>query len=154
MEQPLYILSQHQPRATLPKIGSLIILGTIFYFGILLNIALLQLSASQETIVKITSLIVVFIIIILGIYHSLHQAKLPYTFYSNQLLWGKKSILYSALLNTTPKQDLMDKFFKTYTINLGQGFFLRNIPREVPIQPYLQQMQQYAARKSSVWWVV
>ena len=51
-EQPLYLLHQNVGRAMIPKFLSLVILGTIFYVGILLNISLLELTAAEETTIK------------------------------------------------------------------------------------------------------
>ncbi len=144
MDEPLYVLPQNKVRAILPKVITLLVLGFIFYLGILLNLALLELQATEETIVKITSLVILLIVIVVGIIIAIKRASTPYLFFRTNLSWSSKVLAYTAIVNTTPSSDLFDKIFKTYNINLGKGFIIRNIPNTVPLQNYLQQMIDYA----------
>ena len=143
-EQPKYVLQQNKSRALIPKIVSLFVLGIIFYLGVLVNISLLELKGSEETIVNIISLILVLCVIAVGIYLAFHKAHLNYKFYQSKIIFDKQTIAYLEIKNTLPKQDFIDKIFNTYTINLGNNFFIRNVPKTVDIQNYLQQLVDYA----------
>ena len=142
-QKPIYELPQSKKRALIPKIIILIVLAAIFYLGILLNVALLELKASQETVTKTISLFFVIAVIIVGIILTVYHAKTPYQFYRSWMIINKKQIKYIEIVNTTPKQDFLDKLFKTYSINLGNNNHLRHIPLEIKIQDYLQQLITY-----------
>ncbi|MEK6969009.1 MAG: hypothetical protein AABW48_01130 [Nanoarchaeota archaeon] len=145
-ETPLYVLPQSKSRTLFPKIVSLVILGIIFYLGILLNIYLLELGAEQETIVKLISLILFILIVVSGIIYSVYKAYQPYNFYRNRITLGKEAIYYVNITNTAPHQDPLDKLFHSYSINLSTKFFLRHIPEQIQLQSYLQQLIDYAKR--------
>lgn len=141
--EPIYELPQSKKRALIPKIIILIVLATIFYLGILLNVALLDLKANQETITKTISLLFVIAVIIVGIILTVYHARTPYRFYRNYILINKKTIKYTEIINTNSKQDFLDKIFKTYSLNLGNHLHLRHLPQEIQIQDYLQQLITY-----------
>tara|TARA_Y100000034_G_scaffold72702_1_gene87609 strand:+ start:810 stop:1265 length:456 start_codon:yes stop_codon:yes gene_type:complete len=141
--KPIYELPQSKRRALIPKIIILIVLAAVFYLGILLNISLLDLRAGQETLTKSISLIFVIIVIIIGIIITMYHAKTPYRFYRDHLTINKKTVKYTEIVNINPKQDFLDKIFKTYAINLGNHLHLRHIPQEIKIQDYLQQLITY-----------
>jgi hypothetical protein len=143
-EQPIYVLSQKKSRALIPKMLSLLGLGIVFYLGILLNLSLLNLRAGEESIVKLIGLGVVFAIVILGAYLAIHHVKLSFKFYNNRIMQGKKKIMYVEIINTKMKQNILDKIFKTYSIELGKNFYVRHIPTSIDIENYLQQLIQYA----------
>ncbi len=147
-EQPLYILHQSIGRALIPKFVSLVVLGAIFYVGILLNISLLELTAAEETTIKSGALLFLILIIAFGLYLALRKAHQPYFFYRNRLVFNKKEWPYSSIVNTTPTQDMIDKVFKTYSINTG-NLHIRNISQEVQLQPYLEQLIQYTKGSST-----
>ena len=142
-QKPIYELPQSKKRALIPKIIILVVLSVIFYVGILLNVALLDLRASQETITKTVSLAFVILVIVVGIILTIYHAKTPYRFFRSYLQINKDTIKYTEILNTKPKQDFLDKIFKTYSINLGNHNHLRHIPQEIKIQDYLQQLIAY-----------
>ncbi|MBT4804978.1 hypothetical protein HON71_02295 [Candidatus Woesearchaeota archaeon] len=144
IEQPIYVLPQNKKRAIIPKIIIFIVLGIIFYLGVLLNVSLLELDASTESIAKLTSLILLLLIILLGTYLTFHKAMQPYKFYRNRIYFNKKEIKYTLITNTNLKQDFWDKMFKTYSIGLSKKFFLRNIPQTIQINNYLNQLINYA----------
>ena len=143
-EQPQYILPQIRSRALIPKIFALLILAVIFYAGILVNVALLDLTGEEETIVKMSSSILVLLIVTIGFFLSFHKAHLTYKFYRDRIQFGKKSIPYIKISNTNQQQDFSDKIFKTYKINLDKKFLIRNISQETNISGYLQQMITYS----------
>ena len=145
-EQPLYVLHQHKARALIPKFFTLVILSAIFYLGILLNISLLNLDAAQETSIQSGSLIFLVAIIVFSMIVALHRSGIPTLFYRNRLVYNDKIILLTEINNTTPRQDLLDKIFKTQTFNFGKNFILRNVPAELQIEQYLQQLKAYSQR--------
>ncbi len=146
-ELPIYVLKQLKVRAIIPKVLSLLVLGAIFYLGILLNLYLLELTAPQEEIIRLVSLILLFSIIALGLYFTIHKANQPYKFYNSRIEQNKKVIYYLNIANTAPHQDPLDRIFKTYSIKLSDDFFLRNIPEQVQMQNYLQQLIDYARKR-------
>ncbi len=143
-QQPLYVLHQKTGRAVLPKLIILLVLGVIFYIGVLLNVNLLDLSASQETSIQIGTFAFLLLVIIIGVILAGKKAHVPYLFYNTKIIHGKKEIAYSAILNTQSHSDFLGKIFKTYSMNLGNDFHLRHIPQEVQIKEYIEQMMQYA----------
>ena len=52
-QQVLYSFKSKKMRILIPKVLQLIILSSLFYFGILVNIGLLKLDAETETMIKI-----------------------------------------------------------------------------------------------------
>ncbi len=146
-EKPIYVLFQDKKRALIPKTLSLILLSVVFYIGIIINLSLIRLGASQETMIKTISIVILALIILLGIYMAYRKAEMPYRFYPNRVQQGKKKIFYRDVMNTTKREDPIDKFFKTYAINLGNNFHLRDIPKELDIGSYLQQLIQYSRQR-------
>jgi len=146
-EQPIYTLPQSSTRAVIPKILTILLLSSIFYVGILLNIALLEMTPSEETTVKLVSLVILIIIIVLGIYLAIRRAHLPYQFYHNKITFGKKEVYYTNIETITLHKDPADHIFKTYSLRVGNGFIIRNLSNEIQVQNYLQQLVQYAKRQ-------
>lgn len=149
IEQPVYILPQNKLRALAPKFITFLVLGVIFYLGVLLNLSLMELVSSTENLIQTISLILLLSIIILGIYLAIHRANQAYKFYRNHLLIHKKELDYINIITITTKQDLWDKIFKTYSLSLGNQFYLRHISNSTQITGYLQQLIDYAKREQS-----
>ena len=147
-EPPIYTLPQNKSRAIIPSAITLIILGIIFYLGVLLNMSLLRLATAEEDIIRILALVLLLFLIILGIFLSWHQSKQNYIFYRQFLFIKKKEVFYANMLLGQPKQDIWDKMFHTYSLSLGRNVFLRNIPQEVNIAGYLQQLVSYSQRSN------
>jgi hypothetical protein len=143
-ETPLYVLPQNVPRVLIPKVASLIVLGAIFYSGILLNLSLIRLSAEEQSIANLASLIFLFFIVVLGVYLGYHQSSQPYLFYKDGVAIHKKKINYVSITQVQKKQDLLDKMFKTYHLDLGNKTSLSNIPEGVQADAYLQQIINYS----------
>jgi len=143
VEQPMYVLPQVKKRALIPKIITLLVLGGIFYLGVLLNLTLLELSEESYSVVNLISLIILLCVIILGVFLAVRKAEQDFKFYKTSLFQGKKLINYVNILNINPKQDLLDKIFKTYSINLGNNFHLRHISQQIQIGAYLQKLINY-----------
>lgn len=146
-EQPAYILPQTKKRAVTPKIISLIILNSIFYLGIMLNLALLNFEKSTDSLIRTVSLLFVILILALGLYLTFHQANKRYIFYRDRIIFETKEIHYQKIINTKPKQDFFDKLLKTYSINLGSNFIIRHIPSSIDLQAYLNQLISYSQQQ-------
>jgi hypothetical protein len=144
----LYQLDQKKSKAIVPKIIGLFLLGAIFYIGVLINVSLLRLTAKEETLGKLVGLFMVVAILILGIVLTFKHAKKQYLFFKDKIAFGKKDLPLSDVTNTTSKQNLWDKMFKTYHINAGHHFALRHISKETQVETYLQQLVAYAKRNS------
>ena len=123
---------------------TLLFLSAIFYVGVLLNVNLLDLSATQETTIQIGALAFLLAVIIIGLLLAVRKARRPYLFYHSKITQGKKEIAYASMVNTEPASGILGKMFKTYSINLGDDFHLRHIPQEIKIQDYIKQMREYA----------
>ena len=145
-EQSLYTVYESKSRALIPKIASLLLLSLIFYLGVLINISLLELNASQETSLKTGALLTLALLIIIGTALTLRKTKQPYFFYSNRVAHGKEVIYYLNIANTTPQTNFLDQIFKTYSIPLGKTFSLRHIPGTTQLSNYLQQLIEYSKK--------
>jgi hypothetical protein len=148
-ENPLYVLPQSKKRVLIPKIFLLLVLGVIFYLGVLLNIWLLQLRAGDETIIKIIALVFVVALIALGTFLSYRHAQRPFTFYKNKIVGFKKELEYTAITKVEKKQNLLDRIFKTYSLDLGVGK-LEYLPTSIDVENYLQQLVYYAKQHAEL----
>lgn len=146
-EQVLYELPQVVTRVLFPKACLLVVLGILFYVGMLLNLSFLDLRADEETLVNIGSLIIVGVIILSGVFMSYKQAQKKYVFLKDRIILGEKEINYHAITNTMKKQNFWDKLFKTYSIKLGEGFQIKNVSLERDVENYIGQLVEYAKKK-------
>ena len=138
-EQPLYELPQSKARAVFPQTLVLLLLSSIFYAGILINLSLIELSKKNQQIAQAGAILFLFLAILIGFFLAMQKANAHYCFYRTQFLFQKKSILYASITDITSKQDPLDKLFRTYTLQLN-NFRIRNIPQSIPIHNYLQQL--------------
>ena len=148
-EQALYTVYGSKSRALVPKIVSLFLLAFIFYLGVLINISLLELNASQETSLKTGALLTLALLIIIGTVLTFRKTQQPYLFYRNRVAHGKETIYYLNITNTMPQANFLDRAFKTYSIPLGKSFSLRYIPettQKTQLSNYLQQLVDYARK--------
>ena len=148
-EQPLYSIHESRKRALIPKTISLLFLAFIFYLGVLVNISLLELNASQETSLKTGALLTLALLIIIGTVLTFRKTRQPYLFYRNRVAHGKEIIYYLNITNTMPQANFLDRAFKTYSIPLGKSFSLRHIPETTQknqLSNYLQQLVEYARK--------
>jgi len=142
-DQPLYVLRQSFARAVLPKAISLVVLGVIFYLGVLLNVTLLELSDENQFIINISTLIFLALLVIIGTIVAVQKAREPCFFYSSFLTLQKQNIPYQNITAAFPKKDVLDKLFHTYALPLGNNLFLRHLPDNIDLQSYLQQLKAY-----------
>ncbi len=148
LEQPSYILQKQKPRALIPPIASFIILSIIFYLGILLNLQLLEFQAADEELTRLISLILILLLDCVSIYLAIQKSKQPYLFYRTKITHNNKEITYSSITAPTSHQNLSDKLFHTYSLQLSDSFTIHHIPKETDIQTYIQQMNAYNQRTS------
>jgi len=144
IEQPLYILPQVKKRILIPKVFAFFFLGIAFYLGILLNISLLELTASTETNIKLISLITLIVIILLGILINIKKSKQKYFFYHDKIILKNNQILLSKITDIKTKKNFLDKFFKTYSLTLNQKFLIKNISQKIQLQDYIQKLVAYS----------
>ncbi len=144
--EPQYKAYQKKSRAIIPKTIILIILGAILYLGLLINLTLLKFSAEQEEIVRISSLVAIIFLIVLGIFLSALRSKRPYLFWQDKITFGKDEIFYQNIENTTSKRNIWDKIFSTYKIKLNNKFSIKHISMDVQLEKYLNQLKQYVSR--------
>ena len=145
-EQPIYLLPKNKKRNIIPTTLTLIILSIIFYFGILINISLLELSAQEETLTKLISLILLILIIAVDIFNSYLQSNKPINFYKSYLKLNKINLNYNQINTITKQQNFLDKIFHTYSLKINQKLSLDNIPEEVDLLTYLNQLKEYAQK--------
>ncbi len=148
VEQPIYAVYENKRRALIPKTISLLFLAFIFYVGVLINISLLELDATQETSLKTGALLVLAFLIIAGTVLTFKKSQQPYLFYRNKITHGKENIYYVNIDNTSQQINFLDKKFKTYSIQLGKKFLLNHIPESIPLSNYLQQLVDFARKNS------
>ncbi len=141
---PAYVLKQDTKRALIPNILLLLVLSTIFYLGILLNISLLRLTGSEETMVKLGALATLLIIIAIGIFSSLKHVRTPYSFYPTLVTKGKKQIQYKMITDMKVERNMLDKLFKTYSLRLTKSFSITYIPDSVQLEQYITKLVQYS----------
>lgn len=146
-EQPLYQLQQSKSRAIIPQMIVTLLLSVIFYGGVLLNLSLLEVKKNTEQIFQASTLIFLFLVLTLSIVLAARKAHAPYLFYRNKIVFQKKIIPLTAINSVTTQQDPLDKIFRTYSLS-GDHLRIRNIPQEIQLQQYLQQLvaqsKQYA----------
>ena len=141
--KPAYELSQKLSKILIVKSVTLITLSIIFYVGILLIVSLLSLPANQETWIQFGALILLVLLIGAGIIIDYKKGKKRYLFYAHNVTFDKKSVAYNEISNTEPKEDFLDKTFKTYSIKLNEEITLKNISKELDMQTYLKQLIAY-----------
>ena len=141
---PLYVLPQHQGRAIIPKTILLVFLATIFYLGILLNVSLLALSADQETMTKLGTLVFIVIITIAGISSAIWKARRPYLFYNTKIRWGNRTLSLLEIEQPKRQEKWSDHFFKTYNLKLNATFEIKYIAQEIDILDYIEKLRVYA----------
>jgi hypothetical protein len=146
-EQPSYVLPQSKKRAATPKMISLIVLGGIFYLGIMLNLALLELDKDTNSLVKLLSLIFLLMMLSLGTFLTIHHANSKYYFYREKIIFNKKEIYYKDIINTEPKRDFFDKLLKSYSINLGHDFVIRHVPNNINMKDYIGRLVSYTRQQ-------
>jgi fumarate reductase subunit D len=139
-ERPIYILPKSKKRAIIPKVITLIFLSIIFYFGIIINLALLELDSELKSLIQLSMSGFMAVIVIVGIILAVLRARKRYKFYRNKIMIGKKQILYQQIVKTEIKRSLWDKMFKTYSLSLNKKFVIKQIPSAINISDYIKKL--------------
>ncbi len=145
-EEPLYKVPVVRSRFLIPKLIILLALGGLFYGGVLINIMLLDLSASNETLTKIITFFFLTAIIALGMYITYVKAEKEYHFYRTWMELGNEKVLYTAITQATTEQNIWDKLFHTNQIKIP-GHTLRHVPEELHLDEYINKLVVYAQNK-------
>src|SRR3989344_6178848 len=146
VENPQYILEQRRIRAIVPRIVEFTCLGILFYIGVVANLLLLSFEESTNDLIKLISLILLLILAAVGIAISVHRSSQKYVFYANRLEFGPRGIFLKDVTKVQYKENIWDKTFHTYSIELTPYFVLRYLPIEKNITNYLNQMIAYNRR--------
>ncbi len=147
LEQPIYNVVPHQGRAVMPKALSLLGLGVIFYIGVLINVSLLDLRASEETVVKIVALAIVLLLIGFGVYLARRRAQKPYIFYRKGVEVLGVIVPYESITTIETKQNVWDKLFATQKILVG-GYILHHVPAKLGLEGYIRKVVEYTRNRS------
>ena len=144
LTQPLYKLEQKKNRLIFPSVVIPFLLSVIFYLGVLLNISFLELNGKTETTVKAAILIILIVLNIINFILVIKKSRKKYLFFNNRLSFDEKEISYQEIAEIREQQNILDKWFGTYSLKLNPKFAIKNIPKELKIQNYLQQMINYS----------
>ena len=145
-EKPQYELSQVKKRVLVPKLILLILLGFVFYVGILLNVVLLDLSAQEETTVQLMSLALIGLLILVGLGLSIVRSHQKYQFFRDRVVFGSRVFYYKDITEPVLVRGLLDTLFKTKKIVLAKGFIISNVDEGVGLEKYLNDLAAYAKR--------
>ena len=142
--QPLYVLPQVKKRAIIPKILSLLVLGIIFYLGVLLNLALLNISPELKKLVQSISWGIILFCFILGAIISVIKSRRKYFFYPDRIIFGRKQLFYQEITSLDLQNSFVDKLFHTFRLKLTDKFAIKNIPITVNIGDYIKKLIAYS----------
>lgn len=132
----------------MPKIMALLALGMIFYLGVILNLSLLELNQELSNIVKFASMAILAVIILLETFRAIFQARHPAQFFQDRIVQNKREMFYTAITGIFQRRNALDKLFRTYSLYLGNRFFLRSIPEGVQLEGYVRQLIEYSNSES------
>lgn len=147
VQRPLYILPQVKSRAIIPKIINLLVLGAVFYLGVLLNLSLLKIDQQTNNLIQIVSAMAIIFCILLGIIIAIIKAGRNYQFYRDRIAIGKKQILYREIKSVAGKKGFWDKLFQTYRLSLDNQMIIKNIPQTVNIADYIKKLIDYSSQQ-------
>ncbi len=146
-EQSLYALLPIKKRIIIPKLITLVVLSGLFYIGIVLNLALININQPTENIIHLIGIIIIASCLLVGIALAIRQSKQSYYFYKDRIIIGTKQIFYTEISQYTTKKNTWDKLFATYSLSLNNNFALRNIPLAINIADYVKQLVNYNQAK-------
>ena len=148
LTQPLYQLEQKKNRLIIPNIVIPFLLSVVFYLGILLNISFLELNGKTETTVKAAILVILIVFNIINFILVIKKSQKKYFFFNNRLYFDGKETSYQEIAEMKEQQNILDKWFGTYSLKLSPKFAIKNIPEELKIQNYIQQLINYSKQFS------
>lgn len=147
--QPTYVLPQVRTRVIIPKTITLLVLGGIFYLGVILNLSLLQVSQQTSALARSITAAVIVLFLVLGLLIASSRSKKKYLFYRDRIVFGEKQVFYREINSLSRHYSFWDSPFKTYslslTISLNHKFVLKHISRTIDITDYIQKMITYSS---------
>tara|TARA_Y100000031_G_C7945876_1_gene259224 strand:+ start:117 stop:572 length:456 start_codon:yes stop_codon:yes gene_type:complete len=139
MENPSYVLKQENSRIIIPEMLKLLVLVTVLYLALYLNLFLLDYQVSKMFHLVIIS--VLLILIAIEIMFKLKKAQ-TYYFYKDRVVQGNKTLNLSNA-NLEIKKNFFDKLLHTETIQLSPEFKLEKIKESNNFYSYLANMIKY-----------
>lgn len=145
-EAPEYIIRPSIGRILVPKVLITLVLAIIFYFGILLNVMLLEIQMPAMVTTLILS-VMFLLVIIQGLLSYLQTAKIQYFVFRNRIQSNEikaQYIMFNAVQSIKDNTNIFDKMFGTGTLVLEPGVTLTGIPNFQQTSAYIRQMIQYS----------
>ena len=144
---PEYVIRPHVIRSVVPQIIFTIVLATVFYVGIALNVYLLNISI--PTSINILIIIVLVLLIIIQVLLTyLQTSKTRYSIYKNRIqIEGVKQeyVMFNSIQEIKMKRGFFDRMFNTGTIIIEPSKLkITSIPDFNQTMAYLNQMVQYS----------
>ena len=145
MEQPYYVLKEDKSRAVVPKLLMTAGLCIIFFFGIWLNLLILQVESDVSRAILFVSGII-FIIVIAA--ESIIAAKKinPYNFFPDRIEHDGRTAYYSHIQSVEISRSFFDNIFKTGTLNLRPYLKMKGVHSPDEFVNYINQLMQRAGR--------
>ena len=146
MELPQYSVKPKKARAIVPELLKLLLLSSIFYVGIFLNLSLLEVSLSLSLNLLII-LAVVVMIALQSLLSYVSLSKTSYDFYLDRLeITGKRprTVHYYDVQQPSIKKGFFDRTYKTGTVVIGPKLKLSNVEKPEEVLNYLQDMMAYS----------
>ncbi len=144
-EQAKYRVPVVRARFLVPKLILMLVLGAVFYVGVLVNVILLDLNAADETMIKIVALVFVSGLIGVSMYLSVKKAEKEYVFFRSWMELGEEKVLYNSISSIEVSHNIWDTLFRTVQIKIP-GHVLRHVPAEINLHDYLQKLVDYSQR--------
>ncbi|MBR9691088.1 hypothetical protein GOV08_05385 [Candidatus Woesearchaeota archaeon] len=146
METPQYTLYLSIPRILIPKSLTLIFLGGFLYFGVWLNLLILNYIIPADYHLYIILGIIV-LVVMQAILNYIKFSNYKYYFYKDRLIFeGKKqlTIMLNQVQNLAFSKDVIDKIFNTGIIILAPVHKIKYVKNTNQVYFYLQKLVQYA----------
>lgn len=140
-EQPLYVVYQDIGRVLFPKLIQLALLGGLLYFGLWLNLYLLDVG--DKKLLSIFAIAGIIILIAMELLIVARKTKVQgYMFYPNRVEFGNKGVFYGNVRGVDFKATILDRIFGTGTILLHPYFRIQKIKNSSQIYAYVQRIIQ------------
>lgn len=145
MELPLYTLNLSLPRVLIPKSISLIMLGGLLYFGVWLNLLILNIIIPGIYHVYIAVFIVI-LVLLQAILNYLKYSNYKYLFFKDKIIYeGKTELIinYRDVQNLAFSKDFFDNIFNTGTIIMSPVHKIQYVANTNQMYFYVQKLLQY-----------
>jgi len=144
METPFYILYKSPKRVYFPKMFMMIGLSIVFFFGIWLNLIILDVSEQTKSITLAASAILLAILTAAETYSSYKKSKEGYKFYQNRIEFMRETAYFGNVENVSLEKNLFDRLLNTATIVLHPNFRMKAVRNSGYMLNYMQQLIQRA----------